>query len=75
MGGGGFLIVKLDNAKACNDECHSVSRIYFVIIYYSPLKTNNSVIIFAMCNRSMKFLSELRMVRGTRYMVVSIILL
>ena len=49
-GGGGeleVLIVELDNVKACNEECHSVSRIYFVIIYYNPLKTNNSAIFFA----------------------------
>ena len=45
---GEFLIVKLDNVKSCNEECHVVSRIYFVIIYYSPLKTNNSAIFFAM---------------------------
>ena len=44
--GGEVLIVKLDNVKACNKECHSVLRIYFVIIYYSPLKTNNSAIFF-----------------------------
>ena len=47
-GGGGILIVKLDNVKACNEECHSMSRIYFVIIYYSPLKSNNSAIFCAM---------------------------
>ena len=50
-GGGGegeVLIVKLDNVKACNEECHSVSRLYFVIVYYSPLKTNNSAIFFVM---------------------------
>ena len=50
MGGGGGegLIVKLDNVKACNKECHSAWRIFFVIIYYSPLKTNNRAIFFAM---------------------------
>ena len=47
-GGGEVLIVKLDNVKACNEEGHNVSRIYFVIIYYSRLKTNNSAILFAM---------------------------
>ena len=47
-GGGEVLIVKLDNVKACNEECHSVSTIYFVISYYSRLKTNNSAIFFAM---------------------------
>ena len=45
-GGGEALIIKLDNVKACNEECHSVSKIYFAIIYYSPLKTNNSAIFF-----------------------------
>ena len=45
-GGGKVLIVKLDNVKACNEECHSVSRIYIVIIHDSPPKTNNSAIFF-----------------------------
>ena len=44
--GGKVLIVKLDNVKACNEECHSVSRIYIVIIHDSPPKTNNSAIFF-----------------------------
>ena len=35
---GEVLIVKLDNVKARNEESHSVTRIYFVIIYYSPQK-------------------------------------
>ena len=35
---------KLDNVKACNKECHSVLRIYCVIIHYGPLKTNNRAI-------------------------------
>ena len=39
-----ILIVKLDNVKVCNEKCHSVLRIYFVIIYYSPLKTNDRTI-------------------------------
>ena len=46
-GGGGegeVLIVKLDNVKACNEDCHSALAIYFVIIYYSSLKTNNRAI-------------------------------
>ena len=42
--GGEVLILKLDNVKACNEQCHSVSRIYFIIIYYSPLKSKNSAI-------------------------------
>ena len=65
-----------------------MSRIYFVIIYYSPLKTNNSAIFFAMLSRPMKFLSitypfplevfsrmfAIFQVRGTRYMVAPIIM-
>ena len=46
--GGKVLIIKLDYVKACNKEYQSVSRIYFVIINYTPLKNNNSAISFAM---------------------------
>ena len=46
-GEGELLKVKLNNVKPYNEECHNALRIYFVIIYYSPLKTNNRAIIFA----------------------------
>ena len=48
-GEGEVLKVKLGNLKACNEECHSVLRIHFLIIYYSPLKTNSRAIFFLPC--------------------------
>ena len=47
--------MKLDNVKAGNDECHSVLRIYFVIIYCSPLKTNNRAMFFLPCEVGVYF--------------------
>ena len=47
-GGGEVLKVKLYHVKACNDDCHSELRIYFIIIYYILLKANNRAIFFAM---------------------------
>ena len=39
-GGGKVLKVSLDIVNACNEECHSILRIYLVIIYYRPVEPN-----------------------------------